>query len=63
MFGWLKSDPIENLEKQYKAKLKEAMETQRNGNIRRYSELTQEAESILESIDALKNANQTELLS
>jgi molybdenum-dependent DNA-binding transcriptional regulator ModE len=54
MFGWLKSDPIEKLDKQYQAKLKEAMETQRNGNIQRYAELTQEAESILESIDALK---------
>ena len=54
MFGWLKSDPIKKLDKQYQAKLQEAMETQRNGNIRRYSELTQEAESILESIEKLK---------
>ena len=54
MFGWLKSDPLEKLEKKYQAKLKEAMETQRNGNIRRYAELTQEAESIRESMTALK---------
>jgi Family of unknown function (DUF6435) len=45
MFGWLKSDPVEKLDKQYQAKLKEPIDTQRNGNIRRYAELTQEAEA------------------
>lgn len=55
MFNWLKSNPIEKLDKQYKAKLKEAMETQRQGNIRRYAELTQEAEAIRESMEALKS--------
>ncbi|MGB0238342.1 MAG: DUF6435 family protein [Cycloclasticus pugetii] len=54
MFGWLKPDPVKKLDKQYQAKLKEAMETQRNGNIRRYAELTQEAESIRESMEAIK---------
>ncbi|MFT5084393.1 MAG: hypothetical protein ACI9Y1_002448 [Lentisphaeria bacterium] len=58
MFEWLKADPIEKLEKQYQAKLKEAMETQRNGNIRRYSELTQEAESIRETLEALEAESQ-----
>ncbi|MGK0440336.1 MAG: hypothetical protein ACJA0N_000122 [Pseudohongiellaceae bacterium] len=54
MFGWLKSDPVEKLNKQYQAKLTEAMESQRNGKIRRYAELTQEAESIRESMETLK---------
>jgi len=54
MFGWLNPDPVKKLDKQYQAKLKEAMETQRNGNIRRYAELTQEAESIRESMEAIK---------
>lgn len=54
MFGWLKSDPVERLNKQYETKLKEAMETQRSGNIRRYAELTEEAESIRDSMEAIK---------
>ncbi len=53
MFGWFKSDPIEKLDRQYKAKLKEAMETQRNGNMRLYAELTQQAEAIRESMETL----------
>ncbi len=54
MLGWLKPDPLKTLNKQYQAKLAEAMMSQRNGNIRRYAELTQEAESIRDSIEALK---------
>ena len=54
MFGWLKADPVKKLDKQYQAKLKEAMESQRSGNMRRYAELTQEAESIRESMETLK---------
>lgn len=53
MFGWFKSDPIEKLQKQYQAKLEEAMHSQRNGDIRRYSELTAEAEELLASINQL----------
>ena len=53
MFGWFKSDPIEKLDRQYKAKLKEAMETQRNGNMRLYAELTQQAEAIREPMETL----------
>jgi hypothetical protein len=55
MFGWLKSDPTEKLNKKSHAKLKEAMESQRNGDIRLYAELTEEAESILDSMVELKN--------
>ena len=54
MFKWLREYPLKKLDKQYQAKLKEAMESQRNGNIRRYAELTQEAELIRDSITALK---------
>lgn len=53
MFGWLKSDPIEKLNKQYQAMLKQAMEIQRDGNLRRYAELTREAELIRESMEVL----------
>ncbi len=46
MFGWLKKDPKKKLNEAYLAKLEEAMQAQRNGKIRRYSELTAEAEQL-----------------
>ena len=54
MFSWLKADPAKKLEKAYKEKLEQAMQAQRNGDIRGYSELTEEAEKILKSIEALE---------
>lgn len=54
MFGWFKKDPIAKLDKQYKAKLQEAMNMQRNGKIREYSFLTAEAEEIRAKMEALK---------
>jgi hypothetical protein len=57
MLSWFKPNPLKKLDKQYQAKLKEAMEYQRNGNIRRYSEVTQEAENIRLSLELLKNKN------
>lgn len=50
MFGWFKKDPVETLNKEYQLILKQAMESQRNGNIRLYAELTEKAESIRERI-------------
>ena len=58
MLSLFKSDPIKKLEKQYYAKLKEAMETQRNGDMRRYAELTEEANKMLSSIEELKMQRQ-----
>jgi hypothetical protein len=46
MFGWLKTDPKEKLNKAYLSKLEEAMHAQRNGNIRLYSDLTAQAEEL-----------------
>lgn len=54
MFGWLKANPVKKLEKDYQAKLKEAMESQRNGNIRGYAELTAEAEAIYQQLETLR---------
>jgi hypothetical protein len=51
MFGWLKKDPKAKLQKAYEAKLTEAMNRQRNGDIRGYSALTAEAEAIKAQID------------
>jgi hypothetical protein len=54
MFSFLKSDPIQKLQKQYDAKLEQAMKAQRNGDIRSYSEITAEAEKIYTEIQRLK---------
>ena len=54
MFSFLKSDPKKKLEKQYRAKLAEGVELQRKGDIRGFARCTEEAEAILEKIDALK---------
>lgn len=53
MFKLFKKDPVNALKKQYAQKLVEALQYQRNGDIKTYSILTQEAEKILEEIDAL----------
>lgn len=57
MFSFLKKDPVSKLNKQYKAVLEQALEAQRRGDIRSYSELTSEAEKIAEKIDNLKPSN------
>ena len=54
MFSLFKADPVKKLEKQYQVKMEEAMQMQRFGNIRRYSELTEEADTIRQSLEALK---------
>ncbi len=53
MFRWLRSDPAAKLQKQYESKLKEAMESQRNGDMRLYAELSEQAESLRQSIEAI----------
>ncbi|MDG1206764.1 MAG: DUF6435 family protein [Pseudomonadales bacterium] len=57
MFGLFKSDPSKKLLKQYKAKLEKAMHAQRNGDIRSYSFLTEEAEALKVQLDELKTAS------
>ncbi|PKF61023.1 hypothetical protein CW745_11975 [Psychromonas sp. psych-6C06] len=46
MFSLFKSNPIKKLNKQLSRKLEEAMNAQRNGNIRLYSQLSYEAQEI-----------------
>ena len=53
MFGLLKKDPTKKLRQQYEAKLTEAMQAQRAGDIRKYSELTEQAEKLREQIENL----------
>ena len=54
MFGWMKRDPEKKLRKQYHAKLEEALQAQRNGNIRQYSFLTAEAEKLREKLEEIE---------
>lgn len=54
MFGLFKRDPLVKLQKSYERKLAQAMECQRNGDIRSYSLLTEEAEAIYGEIRRLK---------
>ncbi|MFT4836756.1 MAG: hypothetical protein ACJAYB_003585 [Psychromonas sp.] len=46
MFSIFKSDPKKKLNKQLSIKLEQAMQAQRNGDIKTYSELSAEAEKI-----------------
>ena len=55
MLGFLKGDPVKKLQKEYEKKLTEAMHAQRNGDIRTYSMLTEEAEAMYARLQALKN--------
>lgn len=54
MFKFLKSDPSKKLLKEYEAMQTNAFQAQRNGDIRRYSELTAQAEAIYQKIGQLK---------
>ena len=52
MFGIFKSDPTKKMRKQYDSLLEKAMQAQRNGDIKTYSNLTAEAEALWEKIQA-----------
>jgi hypothetical protein len=54
MFSFLKSDPIKKLDKEYDELLEKAMQAQRGGDIRLYSELTEKAEAVKVKLDELK---------
>lgn len=54
MFGWLKKDPVKKLEAKYSAKLLEARDIQRNGDVVRASDLYSEAEAVLTQIKTLE---------
>ena len=54
MFGIFKSSPLEKLQKEHEALVTKTFQAQRNGNIRLYSTLTAEAETLNEKIENLK---------
>jgi len=53
MFNLFKANPQKKLQKAYEDKLTEAMQAQRNGDIRSYSALQEEAEAIYAKLEAL----------
>lgn len=59
LFSFFKTDPTKKLRKNHERKLEEALNAQRNGNIRAYSMLTLEAEKLWAEIDRLENETKT----
>ena len=57
MFGFKKKDPRAKLQKQYEALTAQAVELQRNGDIRGFAAKTAEAKVIEEQLDALERGN------
>ncbi|WP_144244290.1 DUF6435 family protein [Nitrincola sp. A-D6] len=58
MFGFLTGgNKQKKLQKAYEAKLGEAMQAQRNGDIRGYSALSEQADALLKEIETLKQSN------
>lgn len=58
MFGLFKRDLAKQLRKQYSAKLEDAMQAQRNGDIRSYSMLTEEVQALWAQLEPLERAKQ-----
>ncbi|TQV77656.1 Lacal_2735 family protein [Exilibacterium tricleocarpae] len=54
MFGLFSSNPVKKLNKRYHVLLREAMEAQRSGDIRLYSELSEKADFTLKEIEKAK---------
>jgi len=56
MFGlFKKKNPLEALESEYRSILEKAMHAQRNGDLKLYAALTEEAEEVMKKIEALKS--------
>ncbi|MGD1841249.1 MAG: DUF6435 family protein [Thermonemataceae bacterium] len=56
MFGLFKKDPIKKLEKEYLAKMKEARDIQRGGDMKAYALFMEEAEKMADELARLKEA-------
>ena len=59
MFGLLRKSPLKQLQKDHEALLTRAFQAQRNGDIRLYSTLTEEAEALRANIEAFKSSEDT----
>ena len=60
MLSLFKKDPTKKLQKSYEATLKKAMLAQRSGDIKTYSLLTAEAETIRAKIEAINESRRSE---
>lgn len=56
MFGIFKSNPIKKYRKEYEKVLQDAMQAQRGGDIRLYSELSSEADKLYQKIKSLESS-------
>jgi len=56
LFGFLKKDPVQTLEKQYAKLMEEAMHIQRSGDLKAYARKIEEAEAVQQEIEKLKAA-------
>lgn len=56
VFSLFKKNPTKKLEQQHAKLLEQAMQAQRNGDIRTYSKLTAEAEEVFEQIERLSSS-------
>ena len=54
MFSLFKKDPVKKLKKDYMQKLEQAMNAQRNGDIKLYSAITSEADVMHKEIQKLE---------
>ncbi|SFK14299.1 DUF6435 family protein [Methylophaga sulfidovorans] len=55
MWSFFKSDPEKKLKKQLARKREQALHAQRNGDIRLFASLTQEAEAILKQLQQVQS--------
>lgn len=54
MFGLFKKDPVKALQQQYQKLMEEAMQLQRNGDLKNYALKIAEAEAIMQKLEALR---------
>ena len=59
MFGWLKKDPVQKLERDYALKLEQAMQLQRKGDIVGYANMSAEAEAVLKQLQDAEATKRT----
>ena len=57
MFSLFKKNPLKKLNKLYDIKLEQAMNAQRNGDMRSYAMITAEAEKLNDKIKALEKTS------
>ncbi len=50
MFGFFKKDPVKALEKEHEKLMEEAMNLQRNGDLKGYATKLSEAEAVMDKI-------------